>query len=69
MYVVTLNYNLKTDTIACIESVLADGVAIEHVIVVDNGSTDDSVAALRSRFCHDLKLISPLVRTWVSEPG
>ena len=50
LFVITLNWNLKDDTIACVESVLAAGTAPENVIVVDNGSADGSVQALTARF-------------------
>ncbi len=57
VYVVTLNWNLRDDTIACVESVLAAGVAKEQVVIVDNGSTDDSVRAFAARFGTTLPLI------------
>jgi GT2 family glycosyltransferase len=57
LFAVTLNWNLKADTIACVESVLASGLTRERVVVVDNGSTDDSVAAIRAHFGPDLPLI------------
>jgi GT2 family glycosyltransferase len=50
LYVVTLNWNLKEDTIACVESVLAAGVPPEQTVIVDNGSTDDSVETFAARF-------------------
>jgi GT2 family glycosyltransferase len=55
--VVTLNWNLKNETIACIESVLAAGLAREKMVVVDNGSSDDSVQAISAHFDHSLPLI------------
>jgi len=58
VYVVTLNWNLKEDTIACVLSVLAAGAPMKHIIVVDNGSTDDSVEAITARFGHRLSLIT-----------
>jgi len=39
--VVVLNWNGADDTLACLESLRASTVSL-HVIVVDNGSTDDS---------------------------
>jgi GT2 family glycosyltransferase len=57
MYVVTLNWNLKDDTIACVESVLAARVALRQIVVVDNGSTDGSVRAFRTRFGPDLPVV------------
>lgn len=43
--VVILNWNGKKDTIACLES-----IAQANVIVVDNGSTDDSVKVIKEQF-------------------
>jgi GT2 family glycosyltransferase len=47
--IIVLNWNRAADTIQCLESlraVVRDGVAL--IIVVDNASTDESVAHLRS---------------------
>lgn len=57
LYVVILNLNLKDDTIACIETVLEAGVPLARIIVVDNGSSDGSAAALAARFGSDLTII------------
>src|SRR5271169_3428718 len=43
---VILNWNGKSDTLACLESLPEDHL----VIVVDNGSTDDSVEAISQTF-------------------
>lgn len=56
LWVVILNWNLPDDTLACIESVLAglppqtNGQIPVQILVVDNGSSDDSVARLRRAF-------------------
>jgi N-acetylglucosaminyl-diphospho-decaprenol L-rhamnosyltransferase len=42
---VLVSYNVRDMLLRCISSIKADGV--DHVVVVDNASTDDSVAALR----------------------
>jgi GT2 family glycosyltransferase len=42
---IVLNWNGADDSIACCESLRA-GTLVPHVIVVDNGSSDDSVARL-----------------------
>jgi GT2 family glycosyltransferase len=47
--VVILNWNLKNDTLACVESVLASGVPADQVIVMDNGSTDGTAQAVAER--------------------
>jgi GT2 family glycosyltransferase len=55
--VVVLNWNRREETLACLESLEkadTDGAAI---IVVDNGSEDGSVAAIRERF-PDVRVIA-----------
>jgi len=39
---VVLNWDRPELTMRCVESILADGVPPDRVVVVDNGSTDDS---------------------------
>lgn len=56
-YSVIVNWNLKDDTLACVGSLFAAGAAAGQVIVVDNGSSDGSVAALQERFGSSLQLI------------
>lgn len=49
--VVIVNFNTRDQTSDCVESVLREsGDLSVQVIVVDNGSRDDSVEALRGRF-------------------
>jgi GT2 family glycosyltransferase len=50
LFTVLVNWNLKEDTLACVESLQMAGAMPGTVIVVDNGSTDDSVAAFQARF-------------------
>lgn len=45
--VVVLNWNGHRDTVACLESLVAAVPAPSSVVVVDNGSTDDSLEVLR----------------------
>lgn len=45
--VVVLNWNNAHDTIPCLDSLLAADPRPDHVVVVDNGSTDASVANIR----------------------
>jgi GT2 family glycosyltransferase len=47
---VVLNLNEWRDTVECVESLANAGHERLEAIVVDNGSTDDSVSELRSRF-------------------
>lgn len=48
--IVILNWNGRDDTLACLESVEKIAYPDFRVIVVDNGSADDSVAAIRAAF-------------------
>lgn len=48
--VVILNWNGKRDTLECLSSVRAINYPSFEIVVVDNGSTDDSVAAIKAHF-------------------
>lgn len=48
--VIVLNWNGRDDTLACLESLRQSDYSNVQVIVVDNGSTDDSVSVIRQRF-------------------
>ena len=52
--IIIVNFNLKDDTSCCLESFLKSGASLSQIIVVDNGSSDDSVSYLRNRFGPDL---------------
>lgn len=54
---VLVNWNLKDHTLECVHSLLAAGLAVERIVVVDNGSTDGSVLALRAEFGPFLPLV------------
>lgn len=46
-----VSWNVRRDLLACVESLAIAGRGIEtEILVVDNASTDDSVAAVRQRF-------------------
>jgi GT2 family glycosyltransferase len=47
IWIVVLNWNGLTDTLACLQSLRQVRYAGRHIVVVDNGSSDGSVAALR----------------------
>jgi GT2 family glycosyltransferase len=57
LYVVIVNWNLKDDTLACVESVLATGAPASRVIVVDNGSSDGSPEAIAARYGPTIQLV------------
>lgn len=62
LFVVILNWNGKTDTLACLESLLGSEGADFRVVVCDNGSGDGSLAALslwgRQRFGSGLRQLT-----------
>lgn len=47
--IVVLNWNNRDDTLSCLESLRGLDYPSFDVVVVDNGSTDDSVATIRER--------------------
>jgi GT2 family glycosyltransferase len=48
--IVVLNWNLRDDTLACLASLDRADLGGASVLVVDNGSTDGSAAAIRAAF-------------------
>ncbi len=48
VYIVILNWNGADDTLECLDSLVALTYPNFNVVVVDNGSTDDSVSKLRA---------------------
>jgi len=54
---VIVNWNLAEDTIACVRSLLAAGVSPSTMIVVDNGSNDNSPAQLEHELGENIELI------------
>ena len=50
VWIVVLNWKRRDETLACLESLERAQLGGATVLVVDNGSGDDSVAAVRTRF-------------------
>ena len=48
--IVVLNWNLRDDTLACLASLAKAELGGAQIVVVDNGSRDGSVEAIRARF-------------------
>lgn len=48
--VVIANWNLRKDLLECLQSIYETDYTRMHVIVVDNNSTDDSVASVKRQF-------------------
>jgi hypothetical protein len=57
LYIVIVNWNLEHDTIECIESLIHAGVSLNQIILIDNGSGDDSTKSFKSLFNDELHLI------------
>jgi GT2 family glycosyltransferase len=57
VFVVIPNWNLKNDTIMCIQSILAGSYAPKRIIVVDNGSSDGSVKVISKYFGKAIDII------------
>ena len=48
VYIILLNWHGWRDTIACLDSLARLDYQNHHILVVDNGSTDDSIARIRA---------------------
>lgn len=54
---IIVNWNLKDDTLECIDSLLSAGLNPEDIILIDNGSSDGSVLEFEHRYANRLHLI------------
>jgi GT2 family glycosyltransferase len=50
VFCVVINWNGWRDTVACVESLVAQEYSPLRILIVDNGSTDESVMRIRTRF-------------------
>ena len=57
IYIVILNWNLPGDTVDCIHSVLNSVSPDMHIVMVDNGSHDNSVNIIRQHFGTSIELL------------
>ena len=48
--IIIVNWNGKADTLACLASLRQDSYENKRIIIVDNASRDDSVAAIRTAY-------------------
>lgn len=56
--VIIPTYNRRMQIMHAIESVLAQTAPVDEIIVVDDGSSDDTVAAVRERFPSGVKVLT-----------
>jgi GT2 family glycosyltransferase len=59
VYVVTLTWNQRDDTLSCLESLGQMSYPNFRIILVDNASTDDTVAVVRRRFAEVEVMANP----------
>lgn len=57
LFTIIVNYNLKGDTVDCIQSLREAGADLDRILVVDNASTDGSAGLLRATFGERLGLL------------
>lgn len=57
LLVVLINWKTYTDTIASIHSLKGCGLTNEQIIVVDNGSENESIDSIRNEFKGEIKVI------------
>ena len=50
VFIIILNWNGKADTLACLNSLQKSTYSNQEIIVVDNGSSDDSVEQIKSLY-------------------
>ena len=50
VYCIILNWNSAADTVECMESLQKTDYENYRIVIVDNGSSDDSEAVLRKKF-------------------
>lgn len=58
VFAVIVSYNLKDDTLECLESMAQVTYPNLHTVLVDNASADDTVPAVRARY-PDVTIIEP----------
>jgi GT2 family glycosyltransferase len=55
--IIIVNWNLKEDTLECIESLIKSGASLSQIIIVDNGSTDGSIKTLNNFYQNSIFII------------
>jgi GT2 family glycosyltransferase len=49
IYIIIVNWNGKNDTLECLDSINKMGYKNYEIVIVDNGSKDDSVEAIKNK--------------------
>jgi GT2 family glycosyltransferase len=60
VYSVTLSWNRREDTLACLRSILASDYPSLRAVLVDNASTDDTVEAVHAELPAVTTLVNPV---------
>ncbi len=50
LFAIIVNWNGGEENLACLDSLVTEGMAPEHIVFVDNGSEDGSLERVRERF-------------------
>ena len=50
VFIIILNWNGKEDTLACLNSLKKSTYSNQEIVVVDNGSCDDSVEQIKALY-------------------
>ncbi|RLC82082.1 MAG: glycosyltransferase family 2 protein [Chloroflexi bacterium] len=59
VYVIMLTWNQKKDTLTCLDSLSRMTYPNYRIVVVDNGSTDDTVPAVRNQYTEVEVIVNP----------
>lgn len=57
MYIIIVNWKLPDDTIECVQTLLKASAASRQILIVDNGSGDDSVEKLQAEFGDSVQIL------------
>ena len=55
-YIIIINYNSYFNTTNSIKSILESNYSFYHIILVDNGSTDDSLRSMKKKYFNETKV-------------
>ena len=55
--IIIVSYNLKKDTLECIDSYVASGASPDQIIIVDNRSSDGTIESIKEKYQDSLHII------------